>query len=529
MKRFFWLVFLGCLPACATTRYVAQTAGTFSGGSACNGQTAITPGTFNSTALAAGDLTYICGTITASAGANAFIWPENGGSSGNPVEILFDAGAILEAPYWGTDGAILVASNYILVDGGSNGIIESTANGTGLANSTSSTAGLLDTGSNDEIRNLTVENIYVHTANTADTADGTQAYCIYVLGGSSNLVHGNTLHDCGAAIRYAYETSSGFQAYNNTIYNINWGIIVGDADPSETLTGTVAVYNNTIHDWALWDQTDDNNHHDGIYFFATNTGSVFQNGYIYNNYLYGDPGEYMNTMIYLSNLPQTCGGNYVFNNVLVNTSGTTNDTPANGLIQDWCNADFILNNTLVGITQSSTNPENNSNPGLMVNVGTATTLENNIIQLFRNGTGMGSGSSITAQDYNDYYDNTDPAWDNASNIYATLSAYQACHTNGCPAGTHDTHSTIANPLLTGTYHLTSSSSAAWQTGVNLYSTCNGQATPGLGALCSDKSGTVRPTSGAWDMGAFESSGSGSSSEPTVTSGKTSTSGKTVTR
>ena len=32
-----------------TTRYVAQTAGTFSGGTACNGQTAITPATWNST------------------------------------------------------------------------------------------------------------------------------------------------------------------------------------------------------------------------------------------------------------------------------------------------------------------------------------------------------------------------------------------------------------------------------------------------------------------------------------------------
>ena len=34
-------------PAFGTTRYISQAAGTFSGGQACNGQTTITPATFN--------------------------------------------------------------------------------------------------------------------------------------------------------------------------------------------------------------------------------------------------------------------------------------------------------------------------------------------------------------------------------------------------------------------------------------------------------------------------------------------------
>ena len=40
-------------------------------------------------------------------------------------------------------------------------------------------------------------------------------------------------------------------------------------------------------------------------------------------------------------------------------------------------------------------------------------------------------------------------------------------------------------------------------GVNLYSVCNGQPNPGLGALCSDYLGVARPTSAAWDAGAIQ--------------------------
>lgn len=38
-------------------------------------------------------------------------------------------------------------------------------------------------------------------------------------------------------------------------------------------------------------------------------------------------------------------------------------------------------------------------------------------------------------------------------------------------------------------------------GKNFFSVCNGQPIPGLGALCSDKRGIVRPTTGSWDSGA----------------------------
>jgi hypothetical protein len=42
-----------------------------------------------------------------------------------------------------------------------------------------------------------------------------------------------------------------------------------------------------------------------------------------------------------------------------------------------------------------------------------------------------------------------------------------------------------------------------QAGTNLYSTCNGQPNPGLGALCYDITGVARPKSGPWDVGAYQ--------------------------
>jgi len=405
---------------------------------------------------------------------------------------------LLEAPYWGPHGAVnLNEQSYVLVDGGNNGMIRATANGTDLAYKASGrdTVGVYSfRGSYNEIRNLTIADIYVHTPNLSDTASGTGAWGIFIWGGSGNSIHHNTIHDCGTGIRFSNITDTGFTAYNNTIYNINWGIIVGDSNLNDALTGTVTVHDNDIHDFALWDQTNNYNHHDGIYFFVTHEGSVFEGGQIYNNFIHGDPGEYMNTMVYVSGSPGKCAAQYIFNNLLVNESRTRNDTPANGLIQDWCDGDYILNNTLIGINQSSTSPVNNSNPGINVSLGTNVTIENDIIQLFRNGIGIGRGASILSIDFNDYYHNRDAAWDNANYSYPTVGNWRQCHAKGCPSGPHDSNSFSKNPNLSNLY-IPNPGSPVIAAGMNLTSL-------GIAALNSDKAGNARPSSGAWTMGAY---------------------------
>jgi len=119
------LAFSPLLFSSPTTRYVAQSAGTFNGGTACNGQTTISAATFNSTKNSPGDVDYVCGTITGSAGG-AVLTVVGSGSSGNPITLIFDTGASLSAPYcnWaGNSSGCLVIStpytpqSYIVVNG----------------------------------------------------------------------------------------------------------------------------------------------------------------------------------------------------------------------------------------------------------------------------------------------------------------------------------------------------------------------------------------------------------------------------
>jgi len=78
--------------------------------------------------ISAGDTVHLCGTITTSLVAQA------SGSSGLPINILFETDAKISKAVCGSNGCINTNSKtYITIDGGTNGIIESTTMGTGLA------------------------------------------------------------------------------------------------------------------------------------------------------------------------------------------------------------------------------------------------------------------------------------------------------------------------------------------------------------------------------------------------------------
>jgi hypothetical protein len=80
----------------------------------------------------------------------------------------------------------------------------------------------------------------------------------------------------------------------------------------------------------------------------------------------------------------------------------------------------------------------------------------------------------------------------------------------------DAHAISGNPNLNATTFIPNSGSPVISAGKNLNSVCTGQAMPGLGALCSDAAGIVRPTSAAWDIGAFQFA-----SPPPISSGPSS--------
>jgi hypothetical protein len=126
-------------------------------------------------------------------------------------------------------------------------------------------------------------------------------------------------------------------------------------------------------------------------------------------------------------------------------------------------------------------------------------VENNIFTYPLRGIVIDGSSTLTNSDYNDFYGlpANNAMYYNA--WYGTLAAWIA--------GTgFDAHSITSNPKLNANGQ-PPAGSPVLGAGANLYSICNGQANPGLGALCYDKVGTARSSSSAWDMGAYQFSSS----------------------
>lgn len=163
--------------ASATNIYIAQSSAGAANGADCADAKPVS--FFNasgnwgsgSAQIGPGTTVHLCGTFTGAAGST-MLTIQGSGASGSPVTILFESGAQLNAPYWGGNpfgngGAAIVCGgqNYILVDGGTNGVIQNTANGSaslGYPNQQGSQGIQIQSCNNVEIRNLTINNIYVH-------------------------------------------------------------------------------------------------------------------------------------------------------------------------------------------------------------------------------------------------------------------------------------------------------------------------------------------------------------------------------
>jgi len=499
----------------ATDIYIAQTAAGANNGADCADAHAVT--WFNSSAnwgtaagqIGPGTVVHLCGTISSNLTVQA------SGAAGNDIEILFEANAMLSQPACNPSCLNLGGKDYLLVDGGSDGIIQNTANGTGLANNVGSYGILFGSGnscgSNIEIRNLTVQNIYVRTAGTDEGAGASDSGGIYGVNCGSNIsVHNNTSTYAHVNIILApYGSQSNYSVYDNTTDNATWGINIQAGSTTSGVNG-LYIYGNDVNDGTSWNDVNGTFHEDGIFVFGQTGGINFTNAYIYNNYLHGQWGGSTECptcaptgFIYLSD----AGSNfYLFNNVFALTGAYA----ANGLISvGYGDSNFLIeNNTFVGYSSSA--------GGIAIGDAgpndTEITIENNIIDDMASAINVShSGqSSVSLANYNDYFNvtgkGTAGAWC-TTGCADSFSAWQ-----GSPFK-WDANGVFADPQLNSNYTLQSGSAAIGR-GTNLYSTCNGQPNPGLGALCqgapltfgvsgSCGSGCLaRAQSGAWDAVAY---------------------------
>ncbi len=462
------------------------------------------------TQIVPGDTVHLCGTFTGTPG-QTMLTVQGSGAAGAPITILFESGAVLVAPYWGgaSAGAInIVGQSYITVDGGSNGVIQNTDNGTARTYQQTSIGIYISGSSHIDLRNLTISNIYMNGgSNSAATDTGGQGTADITLSGSNNsiFVHNNVLNNARVGLNYGYSgTVSDIEVYNNYISDHCWGIAIGASSGTPTITN-VRIHDNEVTDWTNWWYPSTTYHTDGIILWQTQGGTFAP--WVYNNYIHGDLGGPSATAFIFCTYGITQTGATtssqcrIFNNVLVQTA-------AHGTViwvQQVTGPTYILNNTLVDVSTDTAT-------GIMISGLNGSVVENNILEY--GGTTMGGYDSpatsvLSNSDYNDWY----MINGGGANTRFGLGGFQNLATWQSNTG-YDMHSITGNPLLNSNYML-SSGSPAIGSGVNLASLAQSLGIP----LATDKAGGARPSTGAWDMGAYQYS---TTSAPAAPSGLTAT-------
>lgn len=527
--------------------YIAQSAVGAANGADCNDAYAYTffntAGNWGSgpTQIGPGTTVYLCGTITVPLNNSGLI-VQGSGTSGNPITIFFETNAILQSPAFngcadGTangsfragGGIEINGYDYIIVDGGTNGIIQNTANGTSLANHQCS-LGLEDKGDYNIVRNLTITNIYINqgsSSSATDTAGGSTAD-LYVSATNFMQVCNNTLQyaSIGAEINTYGSTitptwplpacsSNSFARgtvvfFNNILYDHHWQLYSGGA----ISTGAPSFYGNDISYWTDWFYPTSVYHMDGFFFTGVSAATYFPQ--IFNNYFHGDAiGGNCTAMLYLTDTGHadaTGQSANVFNNIFYGTGGTVNGCSLVTTYQTPGNPKgpyAFYNNTFVNSAYSFQNYGASTSPTIA--------FENNVFYagssawFYVNQNANGYVFSTTTFQSNDYYGGRTLAFGCFGGIPygVAFPTWKSDCVSGGGTGC-DSASVTTDPRLAGESSfptgggLTTSGflllarSPAIGLGTNLTSLCSS-----IPPLCYDAAGNQRPTSGAWDAGAYQ--------------------------
>jgi hypothetical protein len=533
--------------------YYAQSAAGSGDGSSCANAYAYNDGTngfsiagkwgSGSTQIGPGTTAHICGTITGVSMSSTLLTFKGSGTAGSPITLKFETGAGLSAPscggVGGGTGCILVSNvtyprSYITIDGGTpcgwtlatgsegtcNGTIVNTNSGTGLTAGTSTNGIEMTFCTNCEVKNLGIYNIYVQSG--GDTNANPQGENCITFSGTNILIHDNLMHDVGWCLWYSeVNGDDNLQIYNNEIYNTPHPV---NFSGGATGTATNAFfYSNHFHDYENWN--DGGYHVEGIH--TDGTGCVFNGLYFYNNFLGPGTGHNLFANVYFSvnavgaGNPGMVNNSAVFNNLIL-MDGTGGEY---GIDIGAGNGNVVYNNTIVNTNTSPLGSGGNSGGGLAwtnisQNSGWTFNYKNNAIQGFymmvqNDVTGHEDtyGATITG-DYNAYsqcpgYGSVEGNCLNAFVVGGGSNwANYMANSFGQEQHSKNTGLFSSTYCCTGTLGLNSSlqplaGSVVIGNGVNLYSVCNGQPNPGLGALCNDIAGNARPVSDPWDMGAYE--------------------------
>lgn len=455
---------------------------------------------------------HLCGSISTS------LTMQGSGGVGSPVGILFEPGAKLSqtvCPVTGcfngngkTDFALdgLGTGNPWFGTFVPNGIIESTQNGSALANQIAASELInIDNTNRVTIQNLVLQNAYVHSSPSDLAPTQPDPSAVHAQGASNLTITNNQIHDALWALYFGLQSSNITVSFND-IYNSDH-----DLAPSVTTQtmDSVFIHHNILRDWSNWDTTTNKYHHDGVHNFQAG-GGTFSHVYIYNNLFEGDQG--VNNTAHIFNEGSTAATSiWVFNNVFTSPAGRSWNNGSLCLTVGSLGSGHAYNNTVVTISGQAAS--------LAKMEGTNSDFRNNVIVLNSPG---GGGPAVNQ------YGNTPPTFVtggldfNFYGISPTTGQYFVKTCGGAcafvdfptwkplfaPSSGQEANSLASLPSafnVNTTTGIPGAGSTLFGKGTNLTALCVGNLTP----LCTDFNGVARPATGSWDPGAYQSGSAGS--------------------
>ena len=483
--------------------YAAQAAQGSGNGSSCSNAAAVST-LSSATEWTPGNVIALCGTITSSVTA------EGSGTSGNPITVYWEPNATISEPVCpggGGGGSGCFNTNghtYLTLNGGTNGSILSTANGTGLANHNANVQGVYaENCTGCTIENLNVSGMYVEGSGS-DDCTASSAIGVWFSGSNTTLANDTFSNEqVGANLGTIGSNDSNIVIENDTFSDDGTGMNWYSATNGGGNAGPILFYDNTLSGFSQWDTgSSDCYHEDGIHCWDSPGYTPLHYGggiYIYDNRWSGlsaDSTAYVFMEGGAIGSGTVCADStspiYVFNNVY-----TASAPMGNGAEEVTSGEPRLYNNTIMGAGSGSGYCQTTNSDATDAMVENEASTGCNILVYYSHLPTFAAGQP----DYDIYANGGGQSFVCGSSQYSLsqFSNYQSCMQSGGGGGSSAlTHSSAASNLDLNSDGSPQTGSPALGAGANLTSLCTGHLT----ALCTEINGTPRPTTGAWDAGAY---------------------------
>ncbi|HZV36780.1 MAG TPA: hypothetical protein VFB72_19540 [Verrucomicrobiae bacterium] len=294
-----------------------------------------------------GDTVHLVGTFSKSLviGGN--------GLSNQPITIYFEPGANFTSTCWPTSGAIEIdARTNLVIDGGLNGLIQNTANGTGLTYSNNS-RGIGSLFGSAEAYNCVFKNLIITNIYKNIRGDTTRAGYGMDLAGSGITVSNCWLSDGDGPLGYAGvsgEIDHDIYLVNNTILNGNHLLQIAAGFTAGSTVSNLVISGNVFDHTDVFEDSSGAHHLDEIIFTGADSGPLsiqVLNVRIFNNIFGGHTGPHNTSSLYGGfAAPGWQWKNwFIYNNLFLSYSNAWSDgfIGAVGGSNIW-----VVNNTFVG-------------------------------------------------------------------------------------------------------------------------------------------------------------------------------------